>query len=509
MVLVPLTLPPLPGMLPLLGEATLMWTRQLQLQPHLPPLRPRRTALPRASALTPLPPYLPLSCLLPSRLAFPMVSTPGERASVRKPCVDLLNDQNPSASTPRMYEHGLLLLASFPPGAKVKRSEFVSQLNSAVRESGCEISSETARRLLNFLASDEGHRLVHHVARGTTYTLNTESIHRRCAEAAAEVAAAIAAAGEAAALAHESSAAGSPAAASGGPSVDDPLEGIPPAAAAPPQRPRVGLGNPSVLPIRAIVSVMVDFGAVTPDADSADESSVGGYVTVPALARALGVEADVSRDLMAALEAEGFVAAPGYGGASTQKGRAVLVTPRTRSLLRKAQAKLVAAGLAPLPAAVASPAGRSAGSKRSFSEHQLQSSKDASLSGSNVVPAAVAVGVGVGELKPAPARAPRESRSRRAAASSAASAAADGEAAPPELASARAAPGKRLPKPLGVLGASAAQKSVAAAGAWEVDAPGPERAPPVGKSPSLPIAHVWGGVPSLWARPQAPEVDDM
>jgi len=63
-----------------------------------------------------------------------------------------------------MYEHGLLFLVSLPPGAKVKRNEFAVQLNRVVIESSREISSESARRLLNFLASDDGHHLVSHVA---------------------------------------------------------------------------------------------------------------------------------------------------------------------------------------------------------------------------------------------------------------------------------------------------------------------------------------------------------
>ena len=261
------------------------------------------------------------------------------------------------------------MLASFPPGSKVTRNEFATRLNEAVHDSGREIGSEGARRLLNFLASDEGHNLVHHVARGTTYTLHTENIRRRCAEAASEVSAAIAAAALAAVAVTAAAVV---------------------TTAAP--APRFKLGDPELQPIKAIVATMVQFGAVSSVEDDPNApDSVGGYVTISGLAAALGVETVVARDLMAALEDGGFVSTPGYGGASKHKGRAVLVTPRTRHLLRSAESKLAAAaglqqppllrssktsltfaGASSLDAAVPAPepqSGRAAGVKRSFHEH--------------------------------------------------------------------------------------------------------------------------------------------
>lgn len=388
------------------------------------------------------------------------------------------------------------VLASFPPGSKVTRNEFATRLNEAVQDSGREIGSEGARRLLNFLASDEGHNLVHHVARGTTYTLHTENIRRRCAEAASEVSAAIAAAALAAV------AVAAPAAV---------------VTAAPAQR--FKLSDPELQPIKAIVATMVQFGAVSSGEDDPNApDSVGGYVTISGLAASLGVETAVARDLMAALEDGGFVATPGHGGASKHKGRAVLVTPRTRHLLRSAESKLAtAAGLqqppllrsesstavlssagasslgASVPASE-SQSGRAAGVKRSFHEHQdapaplpapdlrrasrlRQSAHDDSAL-ATVVPSKATAAVALPSL---PAR---SSRSQRVS-----SAAVDLVVVASEVKTAVRASVSTSAKPIG-------------AGAWEAVSESPLESVPLGAAGSCAVPlTTWGTVSSVWARP--------
>ena len=392
-----------------------------------------------------------------------------------------------------MYEHGLTLLAALSPGSKVTRNQFATQLNLAVNGSSCEISSESARRLLNFLASAEGDFLVHHVARGTTYSLHTDNIKRRFAMFINQSAAVVASVASLAAVAgtekitdhHESGAAMS--------LVPNSATCASTVSSASVSRPN--LGDPALQPYRAIVAIMTQFGGVSTELDDPKApDSVGGYVTVPALTSALGVDTDVSRDLMAALEADGFVAAVGFGGVGKHKGRAVLVTPRTRRLLRKAQTKLVAAGFsvqtshmpgtraADLTAsATASTDELPAGSKRqrtSLAAVSLNLRPGESIleAGSESLEPSVVKKRHSRDISNAPAVAPRSVRTRRS---------------PLAQISSVGASCKGVSKETGVELGSAGWSDV------DVSSSSVPRGPFEGKSTTA--RSTWGSVPSLWA----------
>jgi hypothetical protein len=251
--------------------------------------------------------------------------------------------QPPEGVAPWMLQRGLELLASCPETqTSIKRSAFMQQLNHMVRGTSSEISAESTRRLLGFWASCDGGRLLHNAARSTVYTLNHDAI-KQCAAAAA------------AALHRD----GASVAFMPADHVPDRSSGA--RAAGPSQSasaPRRHIGDPALQPSRAIVAIMTQFCAslkVSPEhlrPDAGAPPIVGGYVTVPALASALGLDASVTKELLGALESEGVVAAPGYGGMPKHKGRAVLVSARSCQLLRGAQAHLTKSGLQ-VPATIA------------------------------------------------------------------------------------------------------------------------------------------------------------